>query len=39
MNKSVALKIEKKDKNKSILMFEYSVLGYLKGKRLHNQIH
>jgi hypothetical protein len=28
----VALKIEKKDKNKSILIFEYNVLNMLKGK-------
>jgi len=28
----VALKIEKRDKNKSILYFEYQVLNYLKGK-------
>lgn len=32
MQRHVALKVEKKDKNKNILMFEYSVLGYLKGK-------
>jgi len=30
--KHVALKIEKKDKNKSILMFEFNVLNALKGK-------
>lgn len=29
--KHVALKIEKKDKNKSILIFEYNVLNALKG--------
>ena len=32
LKKNVALKIEKKDKNKSILMFEYSVLQALNGK-------
>lgn len=32
LQRNVALKIEKKDKNKNILMFEYSVLGCLKGK-------
>ena len=32
LKKNVALKIEKKDKNKSILMFEYYVLQTLKGK-------
>ncbi len=32
MKKNVALKIEKKDKNKSILIFEYNVLQTLKGK-------
>jgi hypothetical protein len=31
----VALKIEKKDKNKSILIFEYNVLNVLKGKLVH----
>jgi hypothetical protein len=30
--KNVALKIEKKDKNKSILIFEYNVLQTLQGK-------
>lgn len=29
----MALKIEKKDKNKSILIFEYSVLNMLKGSK------
>jgi predicted Ser/Thr protein kinase len=29
--KEVALKVEKKDKNKSILIFEYNVLTQLKG--------
>jgi hypothetical protein len=28
----VALKVEKKDKNKTILLFEYNVLLNLKGK-------
>ena len=32
MNKSVALKMEKKDKSKNILKFEYTVLQQLKGK-------
>jgi len=32
MQRNVALKIEKKDKNKNILMFEYNVLNCLKGK-------
>lgn len=32
MARNVALKIEKKDKNKNILMFEYNVLNCLKGK-------
>ena len=32
LKKNVALKIEKKDKNKSILIFEYNVLNLLKGK-------
>ena len=32
--RNVALKIEKKDKNKNILMFEYNVLNCLKGKWL-----
>jgi len=31
MARNVALKIEKKDKNKNILMFEYNVLNCLKG--------
>lgn len=31
MFKEVALKVEKKDKNKSILIFEYNVLTQLKG--------
>lgn len=31
LQKSVALKIEKKDKNKNILIFEYNVLNVLKG--------
>ena len=31
MQRNVALKIEKKDKNKNILMFEYNVLNCLKG--------
>jgi serine/threonine protein kinase len=31
LQKNVALKIEKKDKNKSILIFEYNVLNVLKG--------
>jgi hypothetical protein len=35
MQRNVALKIEKKDKNKNILMFEYSVLGCLKGNHLN----
>lgn len=32
LGKEVALKIEKKDKNKTILIFEYNVLQSLKGK-------
>ena len=32
LNKNVALKVEKKDKNKNILIFEYNVLLHLKGK-------
>lgn len=32
LERNVALKIEKKDKNKSILIFEYNVLNSLKGK-------
>lgn len=32
MKQQVALKIEKKDKNKSILIFEYNVLNMLKGR-------
>ena len=32
LQRNVALKIEKKDKNKSILIFEYNVLNMLKGK-------
>jgi len=31
LNKNVALKVEKKDKSKTILMFEYNVLINLKG--------
>jgi serine/threonine protein kinase len=31
LKKNVALKIEKKDKNKTILYFEYNVLNVLKG--------
>ena len=31
LNKDVALKVEKKDKSKTILMFEYNVLINLKG--------
>jgi len=31
---TVALKVEKKDKNKNILKFEYSVIKCLKGKQL-----
>ena len=31
LEKDVALKVEKKDKNKSILIFEYNVLINLKG--------
>ena len=34
MQRNVALKIEKKDKNKNILMFEYNVLNCLKGKSI-----
>ncbi len=33
LKKQVALKIEKKDKNKSILIFEFNVLNMLKGKK------
>ena len=33
LGKNVALKIEKKDKNKSILLFEYNVLNMLKGRQ------
>lgn len=32
LEKNVALKIEKKDKSKNILKFEYQVLQHLKGK-------
>jgi hypothetical protein len=32
LSKDVALKVEKKDKNKTILLFEYNVLLNLKGK-------
>jgi len=32
LQKDVALKVEKKDKNKTILLFEYNVLLNLKGK-------
>lgn len=32
LQKNVALKIEKKDKNKSILIFEYNVINMLKGR-------
>lgn len=32
LKKNVALKIEKKDKNKSILIFEFNVLKILNGK-------
>lgn len=32
LEQNVALKIEKKDKNKSILIFEYNVIKLLKGK-------
>jgi len=32
LQKNVALKVEKKDKNKNILIFEYNVLLHLKGK-------
>lgn len=32
LGKDVALKVEKKDKNKTILLFEYNVLLNLKGK-------
>lgn len=38
LEKNVALKIEKKDKNKSILMFEYNVLNMLKGKDIRSLI-
>lgn len=31
LERNVALKIEKKDKNKSILIFEFNVLNVLKG--------
>jgi serine/threonine protein kinase len=34
LQKDVALKVEKKDKNKTILLFEYNVLLNLKGKIL-----
>ena len=34
LGKAVALKIEKKDKSKNILKFEFQVLNHLKGKRL-----
>jgi serine/threonine protein kinase len=37
LKKNVALKIEKKDKNKSILIFEYNVLQTLQGKYRYNQ--
>ena len=33
LEKNVALKIEKKDKSKNILRFEYQVLQHLKGKQ------
>lgn len=33
----MALKIEKKDKNKSILIFEYNVLNMLKGSEFINK--
>jgi hypothetical protein len=32
----VALKIEKKDKNKTILYFEFNVLNVLKGKIIND---
>jgi hypothetical protein len=34
LQKNVALKIEKKDKNKSILIFEFNVINMLKGKAI-----
>ena len=37
LNKNVALKIEKKDKNQNILIFEYNVLQSLQGKYRCNQ--
>ena len=32
LNQDVAIKVEKKDKNKNILIFEFQVLNNLKGK-------
>jgi len=32
LKQEVAIKVEKKDKNKNILIFEYQVLNQLKGK-------
>lgn len=32
LKQDVAIKVEKKDKNKNILIFEYQVLNQLKGK-------
>ena len=39
LNKDVALKVEKKDKNKSILLFEYNVLLALKGLKHVCDVH
>jgi len=32
LNQDVAIKVEKKDKNKNILIFEFQVLNNLKGR-------
>jgi predicted Ser/Thr protein kinase len=39
LNKRVALKIEKKDKSKDILLFEYNVLQALKGLKHVCQVY
>ena len=38
LGKNVALKVEKKDKSKNILKFEYQVLTHLKGKQMQLNI-
>lgn len=38
LGKNVALKVEKKDKSKNILKFEYQVLTHLKGKQMRLKI-